>query len=195
MPHIEESAEISGAPHGEKNTENPQGGYRLIARKDYPYGSGPDDFGIERGTPPVACGKFSAGGAEGNLYVLDLVNRKVKVLRGTDAALLKVVKLPGEVMGNGRGLPGYIDIAADENGIIYVVAAEAGRTRVVAFDDTGKVLLVHPIRGGSEKGAARASENSRGTGGFMSCGRRPGGRAVFLLLLQRREAHGTPLPH
>lgn len=128
-----------------RDEKNPGSSYRLVAHKEYRYGSGPGDFGIEHGVPPVACGGFSAGGAEGNLYVLDLVNRNVKVLRKTDAALLKVVKLPSEVMGEGLGFPWYIDIAADENGIIYMVAPEAGRARVVAFDDTGKILSVHPI--------------------------------------------------
>lgn len=83
----------------------------LWSARSIPTDSARDDFGIEHGVPPVACGGFSAGSAEGNLYVLDLVNRNIKVLRKTDAALLKVVKLPGEVIGEGAGLLWYIDIA------------------------------------------------------------------------------------
>lgn len=145
----------SGSREGEADSVSPSrdekklgSGYRLVVRKDYPYGSGPDDFGIERGVPPVACGGFSAGGPEGNLYILDLVNRNVKVLRKTDATLLKVVKLPAEAMGEGPGFSWDVDIAVDENGVIYVMAAEAGRTRVVAFDDTGKTLSVRPVSEG-----------------------------------------------
>jgi len=152
------TGKVSSVSGAERNPGSPQlpcdkkssaGGYRLIARKDYPYGSGPDDFGIERGVPPDACGGFSAGGPEGNLYVLDLVNRNVKVLRKADAALVKVVKLPAEVMGEGSGLPWNVDIAVDKDGVIYVLAAAAGRVQVVAFDDTGKVLSVRPFPEGS----------------------------------------------
>lgn len=68
-----------GSPQLPRNKKSSAGGYRLIACKDYPYGSGPNAFGIIRSEPPIAiaCDGFSAGGPEGNLYVLDLLNRNV----------------------------------------------------------------------------------------------------------------------
>lgn len=172
-----------------RDEKNPEGGYRLVASKDYRYGSGPGDFGIERGVPPVACGGFSAGGAEGNLYILDLVNRNVKILQKTDAALLKVVKLPGEAMGEEPdGFPWAVDIAVDKDGVIYVLAVVAGQTRVVAFDDTGRVLSVRPVPEGFHW-LAKTREGrvvlASGDQGFRDCSF--AGRRCCIEIDDRRE--------
>lgn len=144
----EKSSENPGVPHGEKNPRSPGGGYRLAAQNDYPYGSGPSAFALYPEAGSRAHGGFSAGGLEEDLYVFDLANQNVKVLRKTDAALLKVVELPGEA-ARADGA----DLGVDENGVIYVLAIGANRTvRVVAFDDAGKVLSVYSVpEGAAEK--------------------------------------------
>lgn len=128
---------------GDQKSKRQSNNYMLVACKDYRYGNGPRDFGITNGTPHVTCGSFSAGGPEGNLYILDLVNKNVKVLRKSDAALLKVIKLPSVVFAEDSGFPWYIDFAVDKNGTIYVLATEANRSQVIAFDETGRLLSIH----------------------------------------------------
>lgn len=138
---------LSGVPYrsggGGEASGGGQSGYTLKVHREYPYGPKPEDMGIERGAPPVSCGGFSPGGAEGDLYVLDLVHRNIKVLRGTDGNLRKVISAAAVLSDS--GYPGVVDIAVDNSGVIYLLVAASGRTRVVALDDTGRVLAEYPI--------------------------------------------------
>lgn len=51
--------------YDKKASGGEQAGYCLRVYKVYWYGNRPDDFGIEYGVPPVACGGFSVGGRTG----------------------------------------------------------------------------------------------------------------------------------
>lgn len=120
-------------------------GYRLVVHKDYPYGSGPGDFGLDPVAGGTTHGGFSAGGPEGNLYVLDLINHNVKILQKTDATLLKVIDVP-RALPNPEMPTEITDLAVDENGIIYMLVIDAdGTMRVVALNDNGELLCVYPI--------------------------------------------------
>lgn len=83
-------------------------------------------------------------GPDGDLYILDLVNRNIKVLRSTDGSLWKIIR-SDDVLPDDPGCPRPDDIAVDRSGVIYLLTAEGGRTRVVALDDTGRVLAEYPV--------------------------------------------------
>lgn len=128
----------------EKASKDKQSGYCLRVHKVYCYGKRSEDFGIIYGVPPLSCGGFSVGGTEENLYVLDLIHRNIKVLRGTDGSLWKIIKTDSVLPDT--GFPWGVDIAVDSSGIVHLLLAESGHTRVVTLDDTGRVLTEYPVQ-------------------------------------------------